>query len=188
MVESLSNSQVSINLRYLLWSRKVDRQQWPSHLAGWARCGQQRADALLRDGDLKPDEQTFIAKSLSLAEDDLRFADFIDGVNILHQNLIFLFSGVNRGEKKEIAKQVGVHNTTLSNWINGKRPPNNENLEKLCAQFNIPSGIDLKSDPVFLSLEPIGERAQKIWLHEHIDRLEQHTLQELFPALKKLLE
>jgi transcriptional regulator with XRE-family HTH domain len=166
----------------------VDRQQWVSYLANWAGCEQQRAAVLLRDGDLNTDEQDRIAESLSLSDDELRFVNFIEGVDVLLENLRYLLNSLDYGKKRELANQLGVRDTTISNWLSGKHKPRPPVLAKLSAQLAIPSGLDLETDPLFLSLDPIGERAQKIWLYEHIDKLDRHTLQSLFPALKKLLE
>jgi hypothetical protein len=49
------------------------------------------------------------------------------------------------------------------------------------------AGTDLEKEPLFLSPLPVSLRERKRWLHEQIDRIDTETLNDLFPALKRLL-
>jgi hypothetical protein len=47
--------------------------------------------------------------------------------------------------------------------------------------------VDLETDPLFLELSPVGSYAQRAWLRQRVDELDDEVLRVLFPALERLL-
>lgn len=178
---------VTENLRYMLWNREVKQEHWANQLADWARCATQRAEELLQGARPEPEELEQIAQRVNVSEEELQFARLVDEVHILGKNIRYLLDSLDRGEQKDLAENVGVSEGTISKWHQEKQKPSATNLRKLRAEFGLPSEIDLNSYPLFLSMSPIGERQQKEWLREHIERLNADTLRSLFPALERLL-
>ncbi|MDP9438698.1 MAG: hypothetical protein M3P49_08130, partial [Actinomycetota bacterium] len=73
-------------------------------------------------------------------------------------------------------------------WHGGEHKPKQNNLSRLSGYFGLPGGTELRSDPLFLSPDPIGEAEQREWLVGRINNLGSDTLRELFPELKRILE
>jgi transcriptional regulator with XRE-family HTH domain len=166
----------------------VERSRWEGTAAGWANCGVERARALLR-GELPTQaEVAALSAASEVAEPELTYGRLADGEDILLQNLRHLFRDVEHGAKTRIALQVGVHPSTISAWLSAKQRPRGQQLERLARVMGLPSGAELETRPLFLSLDPVASEQRRAWLRERIDRLEDRTLAELFPALKRLLE
>jgi hypothetical protein len=184
------SNHVAENLRYLLWRRGVDRQRWVEHLAHWIRCERHRAADLLRKGDLEPAEAEALSRATGHSEEDVRFARLAEEARtkVLLENLRYLVRSLERGQKKALAADLDVHATTISRWCSDTQRPEKSKLVRLLRYFGLPSGTDLSTEPLFLSLSPISVTARKEWLRDHVDRLDAETLSELFPALERLLE
>lgn len=176
----------AINLRYLLWRRKVDKRDWAAQLAAWAGCDLQRAEVILRGTRLTTDELSHLAESTGISEEDLQYQDLLSKVDILKENLAYLIGGPPRGKKKELAEYLQVRPGTLSRWLSGKQRPTPKYLRQIQAYFGIPSELDLTTRPLFLCLSPVGEVKQREWLHHQINQLDAKILQEIFPALERL--
>ena len=55
------------------------------------------------------------------------------------QKITLKAARVNAGySQKAAAKALGVSNTTICNWENGKAFPKQPMIEKLCALYNLP--------------------------------------------------
>src|SRR5690349_12819167 len=135
---------ISENLRYLLWSRKLQRSQWLDILADWVGSDQSRALALLQGIEPQPGEQEHIAQALDLPIEalvDTRLID-ADEVNIVQANLRCLLDTLPHGRKKVIAAHLSVHPTTISRWCSGEQSPSQEHLAGLCRYFGLPYGTD----------------------------------------------
>jgi hypothetical protein len=183
------------NLRYLLWrQKKVKRRDWIAHLSGWGQCDRHRAEALLNDEVLLDEEQERIAQVNDISVEDLQNSRFVgDNVNILHENIKFLTDKKYVGEKlTDIEKKTGIGRVTLTRWRSedaAKRPkPEKPNLDKLSEYFGLPVGTDLRNDPVFLTLSPVGPTKQREWVHKRIDRLTNKDLRDLFQLSNGFLE
>jgi transcriptional regulator with XRE-family HTH domain len=177
------------NLRYLLWRAEVQRDRWAVELAARVRIDVSRAKDLLNQRKPSPDEQRRIAEVFATDESELvhaRLAEHVEG-GILNRNLNYLASQLVRGEKKELANAIGIHPTTLSDWLSGKREPQQTNLEGFARYFGISANVDLRTIPIFLSMLPVGDLERKVWLRERIKQMDTNTLAELFPALQRLL-
>lgn len=175
------------NLRFLLWRHGVPRNRWVEQTRSWAGCDLRRAATLLGKGDLHEAEAKAIADATHVSAEEIRFARLVadGGTDILRENLRYLVRNLERGRKKALASELGVHATTISRWCSGKQHPEKATLLALSRHFGLRS--DLETDPVFLSLSPVSIAARKTWLHDRIDGLDAETLAALFPALERLL-
>lgn len=180
----------SVNLRFLLWKMNQDRRAWPELVGKCVECDAPRTEELLRGDRLRKDEVLRLAKHAGVSARDLTAKDLLaraKGVDVLRENLRCLIGGLERGEKHAFAAAVGVHATTVSAWLSGKQRAERTNLASVTRYFRLPAGTDLEREPLFLSTLPVAEVARKRWLKERIDALDAAGLQEMFPALAKLL-
>jgi transcriptional regulator with XRE-family HTH domain len=175
------------NLRYLLWKRGLKQENWIQELADCLSCDHHKARSLLIRGNLNPSQIRTLSDRLDVSEEELVFSDLVQSEEILRENLRFLIGGIGHGGKKKLAETIGVDAGTISRWYTGKRPPDSGNLNRLITIFKIPSTIDLTKDTLFLELDPVVEHDKRLWLLEAVKRLDSNSLNELFPALRKLL-
>lgn len=186
----LKMANVSVNLRYLLWKKNPDRRGWLAQLAMWADCDERRAEELLRGDRPRKEEVARVARSAGVSAHDLTAKDLLAKdkvVDVLQENLSCLINGLQRGEKRAFAAALEVHPTTVSAWLSAKQRPERVNITAVCRYFRLPTGSDIETEPLFLSPFPVAESQRKRWLKEQIDGLDTAALQEIFPALAKLL-
>src|SRR5262245_61773677 len=115
-------SQVSINVRFLLWSRKIGRTDWEAWLVTETILPLDMCRRLVRgtltDGEMSNDQMESLAEALGLNQKTLRLADLPhDRGNVLLENLRFLFSTLGRGGKKALAAKMDIDPTTVSRWL-----------------------------------------------------------------------
>lgn len=195
IADSGLSGQVSLNVRYLLWKKKVSPEHWQSWLAGHTSLDQITVRGLT-DGSLSDDRVTSVqlrelARAFELEEEGetLRFSDLVrDGTKILMENLRFLIGNLGHGEKKVLAKELEIDPTTVSRWLNGTYEPQSPTLQQLMTHFGLPSKTDLRHDPIFLSAEPVSDAERRHWLFRRIDELSSSEIRELYPALRRMLE
>ncbi|MCL4498789.1 MAG: helix-turn-helix domain-containing protein [Chloroflexi bacterium] len=183
-------SNVSVNLRYLLWKKNPDRREWLGQLTVWADCDVRRAEELLRGDRPRKEEIARIAKGAGVSVTDLTTKDLLltkGDVDILRENLRTLINGLRRGEKGAFAASLGIHATTVSAWLSGKQRPEKSNVAAVSRYFKLPSGTDLEEEALFLLPVPVAATQRKRWLKDRIEELEAADLQDIFPALAKLL-
>lgn len=182
------NKQLAVNLAFLLWQKNIAREEWPEQLAMLIHSDYQSAQNLLSGKAPTLDEMDQIIEFSGFSEEDLRYSSLFQQVPVFMENLKYLLATLPHGSMREFADFLDVDQSTLSRWRNGKQNPAGKYHDMIKEYFQLSSNIDLKESPLFLSLIPIGEIAQKNWLHEKIDALDAEILKELFPALKKLLD
>ena len=179
------------NIRYLLWKEGTEGKDWRSKLAEWLGCPLQRAEDLLEgEGeDLTSKEKKALEKATGLAPEELS-GDLLEkhGGDILVENIRHLIDGLPHGQKKEFAAKLGVDVTTVSRWIGGAQRPTKKKLEEIGKYFGLPPGTDLDSEAIFLWTDPVSETQMKNWLMEQIQQIDEKTLREVFPALRRLLK
>jgi transcriptional regulator with XRE-family HTH domain len=183
------DSHTAENLRYLLWQRNIPKDQWAECLKEWIGCDRYRADALLT-GTRRPssEEQNKIARITEVSEEDLRLTRLLTAEEILRGNVQYLLNSLERGKQKTLARYTGASEVTVSRWHTGAQlPTKGEYLDGLRRYFGLPADIDLKDEPLFLSLSPIGDKQRREWLCAQIHQLRPETLRRLFPALERLL-
>ncbi len=178
------------NIRFLLWQSQADRRDWAAKIAKWAGGEISRAEAILRGAPLRQEEAPRLAKGFGITQRQLREKDVLEerGVDILIENVRFLLGSLERGQKGNFARTVGVHPATVSSWLADRQRPERPGLTSICKYFGLPAGTDLRVEPVFLSYSPVGAAARKKWLRDKIERMGQERLNVLFPALVSLLK
>jgi transcriptional regulator with XRE-family HTH domain len=147
----------------------------------------------IADESLTPTQLTDLSRIFDgLAEDgsDLRFTDLLEisGRNVLVENLQFLFNDLGHGGKKKLAEHFKVDPTTVSRWLAGASEPQGPGLREIVSYFNLPMDSDLRRDAVFLSLEPVSSVGKRHWVRDRLENISEEDLQELYPALRRMLE
>jgi len=201
---------ISQNLRFLLWQDEIlnlqKRQKvskWPERttkwcqkLAFWAECDFLRAEAILKGAKISQAELNNIKHNKPLNEDEfiaITNADMLhlqldnQPLNIWQENVLFLLDRLNHGDKSKLAKVLNTSPSNFSRWKKKIHTPEITYKDIIHNFFNIHSHIDLEKDPLFLSIEPIDVPEIKLWLCQKIQELPEKTLQDFFPALKRLL-
>jgi transcriptional regulator with XRE-family HTH domain len=179
------------NLRYVLWRERnmLPRARWTAQLAQWGACSPERAYSVLRQGGLTVFEQQSVAEALHMSVEELLSARLLesDQVDILQENMRYLIGELGWGGPRRLSEALGISPSTVSQWGDGKHRPSAKRLGQICDFFGIARPTDLTERPLFLELEPTTLKNRKEWLKERIDALQPELLQELFPALRRLL-
>jgi len=180
---------VALNLRFLLWRNEVIRANWPDYLVvhmGYERC---RVEELLRGSVPRPEERDRIADLFGVSREVLETVNLVEqaGLDVLSENLRRLIGDLDHGDRKRLAEDIGVHPTTISRWQHDQ-PPSEDNLVALCHYFRVPNVEYLRKEPIFLSPTPISTAEQRAWIRERANMLDAIALQDLFPALERVLE
>lgn len=182
---------VAKNIRYLLWKEGEERKNWETRLSAWLGCSLERAvDLLEEDGEsLTAKEGEILAQKTGLKIEELS-GDLlaVHGVDVYTENIRHLINTLPHGQKKKFAAKLGIDVTTVSRWLNGAQRPTKTKLKKICNFFGLPPEANLEADAVFLWTGPIGESQIKNWISDKIERLDEKTLREIFPALRRLLK
>jgi hypothetical protein len=180
----------SENLRCLLWLAKIRRDHWELQVAEWLHCGNERAEEILRGGELSGDEHEQIARIVGVHVEELTNTRLVTtyNVNILQENLRYLIDRLMYGQKKALAAYLDVHPTSISRWCSGDQRPTRAHIRRIGDYFELPHRVDLATDPLFLSLLPISVVESKTWLMNRIEELDTATFQALFPAFERMVE
>ena len=188
------DTRVSHNVRYLLWKRGIERRSWGQwlvkHCGISAGLGLDLLHGRVADQEIDTAYLEQLCRAFGFEEEEqaLRYGDLIaERVDVLQENLRFLFGGLGHGGKKSVAKALQVDPTTISRWLNGAFEPTRSGLEALGRYFGLPRGLDLRRDPVFLSVLPVATVEQKRWTVERIEAMETDEFRELYPALRRIL-
>ena len=187
-------ARISNNLRLTLWRQGVPRAEW----VGWvaARC-ELRPDLVraVVEGNASDDqvgdaECSQLARAIGMTSEaeTLRFADMVAAeCDVLRENLAYLMNALGHGGKKALAAKFSVDPTTISRWLNGTSQPSEATLRQLATHFGVPAGTNLRSDPVFLSLDPVALSERRQWLVSRLESLPADELRDLYPALRRML-
>ena len=179
------------NLRYVLWNKDVKREEWVATLALWLQCDHDRAEDLLHNNRrLDPDEIESLIKAIYFVERDFESRRLIeeDTMDIPLMNVRYLLDSLKRGERKTLAKSLGVHEVTISRWYAGSQIPTTRHYQALGEFFGLDRNLDIQTEPIFLALEPVTVTDRKKWLQERIEKMETTFFRELFPVLKRLFQ
>jgi transcriptional regulator with XRE-family HTH domain len=179
---------LSRNLRYSLYKEKTPKGDWSKRLGEWMQVSEGVARSYLT-GKVSPK-----GESIRLVCDrfEIAFHEFSGDLlsyyqqDILKENLPFLFDG--HGKQKEFQEVYGVDPSTTSKWVKGKITPSEKNLERIKKFFGLPSELNLKTDPLFLEMDPVGIRDRKKWVQERLEDLSVEEFSSLYPALRKMVE
>lgn len=180
---------LSLNLAYTFWHKKVPRGDWARLLASWLVCDERRADQILRGASATNAEMGKLRRKSGVGPDVLRKESLVElrNVDILSENLNYLIHGLGKGGKQLLAGRLNVHPTTVSAWLSAKQKPEKRHRIALVRYFGLPPGTDLATETIFLSPSPVAETERKRWLRERVRKLDVEALNKLFPALEKLL-
>lgn len=179
------------NMRYLLWvDHGQDREKWVKVVMAWFDCSHFEAASLV-SGDAHRIEFARILETLvrktNVNETDLTGGSLCPIAKILPSNIDYLFAGLDHGQRNEFAKSLGVDVSTISRWRRGKLKPSADRIRDLHSCFGLSHDVDLQSTPLFLSPFPVSQSQRRDWLKRRIDELTLLELNELFPALRRLL-
>jgi transcriptional regulator with XRE-family HTH domain len=187
--------QVSLNIRFLLWKRKVARGHWTAWLSERTSLSREfisdLVDGELEDATVEDKDPRLGALAAAFDIDDpetLRFDLVRERTDVLVENLRYLIGSLEHGGKKDLARKIGIDPTTVSRWLNGAYPPQTPSLGRLVSYFGLPEGTNLREDAVFLSAAPIALLERRKLIRDRIDTLPEKTFRELYPALRRLLE
>lgn len=184
---------VSQGIRYRLWRRGVPKDRWAGWLADEAGIDEVVAAQVIGTADAGTDVDAAvlgcIASRLGVSGiDELAQASLADdGVDILLENLRYLFNALPQGGKQAAAVALGVQPGTVSRWLQGSEAPPAARLDRIRRYFMLPETTDLRRDPLFLHAEPVTVQERREELHRLVDRLSATTLDGLFVALRRLL-
>jgi transcriptional regulator with XRE-family HTH domain len=179
----------SENLRYLLWADHPERERWPAIIRSWLGLDESRIVAILLGDPLSHAELQLLAETVGRAQEELQFSRLAPqerAPSVLRENLRYLVE--TAGEKrKDIAAAIGVHRTTIPDWLRGEGEPTPAHTAKICRHFALSPDIDLETDPIFLSWLPVSDAQRRAWMVRQIGQIRPETLRDLFPALERLL-
>jgi hypothetical protein len=187
--------QLVKNLRILMWTCvKEKAYDYPSEKSLTffsVRTGLpgDRLHAFLLGKQVPSDhEAERISSVFGFNKEELYLSNLIEefNVNILSENIDYLFKQLPRGGLTEFTEWVGVDQSSVSRWRHGQTP-GKQNLEKIKEYFRLNNTEDLKSSLLFLSLEPVGDRQRKNECIRLLNELEVEEFAKMYPALKKLL-
>lgn len=83
--------------------------------------------------------------------------------------------------RSHLARSLGVHTSTVTNWLEGK-PPKAENLADLCAYFDVPMEALLSAAAPTQKTAPSKEEAE---LLDYLEELRQRPELRIFMSLAK---
>ena len=195
-------SYLAENLKVLLWKSKGDhsRKSYAEYIDTIAfRCGMtpERFRAILRDKDRATSQELMMLRScfdaysddLSAIEYDFLFSDLVahSKEEILEKNLKYLFSTLGHGENAEFVEAIGVNPSTLTRWKQGKTKPDKYAQTQIARYFGFRDAEELKSQFLFLGLEPVSTQQKKQQCKKMIDDMDKESFETIFIALKKML-
>lgn len=115
----------------------------------------------------------------------------IENKEIFSKNLQKYISGCGK-DRKEIAKDLKIPYSTLTDWMNGKKYPRINNIEKLSEYFGVPKSVLIedfestkKDNDLIASI--IVQLRMNSELLEVVDKLT-HLDKPKLDSLKKLLD
>lgn len=180
---------ISRNLTFLLWTRRVPRDRWISELAEWIGCDTARALEILRGQSRPTDAETeALTQSIDVDSTQLIFGNLLEGTDVVAENIKFLLGSLERGGQKRLAKHLNVTPGSVYKWNCGSQPPKKNHLLGILSFIGLSLSTDLSRTPLFLSLAPIGSRAKREWLIERIQKIDDDQLDQYYPALRKILD
>jgi hypothetical protein len=187
-------SNIAENLRVLVWffykDRDYDKTKALSQLALRTGISEDRLYLFLTGGEVPSGHEVDILSDVfKVNHTELYYEDLLSiyCINVLAENIRYLFKQLPRGGKKEFATWADTHESTVARWISGETVPGKENQQKIKEYFKLEPDEDLVNRPLFLSLEPVGMLEKRKACQKLLDELSPEEFARLYPALKKLL-
>jgi len=182
----IKNSFFAENLLFLVWQSGVSREAWITRVAQYTGTSAQRVAGLLVGDKPTAKEIARASRATDMPDTDLLYDRLASRADIIGENMNCLLNTLDHGGQKRLAASVGVKAMAVTTWRKGTTP-RARTLEQVKEFFGLPRAIDLHNDCLFLSLEPIGVFQKRAWVKEQISVMNEHELNDLFPALKRLL-
>jgi len=105
----------------------------------------------------------------------------------LRENLSFLSASIPRGGAKRLCGRLEIHPTTWSRFLRGNYTRTPKFSRAIVLYFGLPPDADLTVHPIFLAPELPDIASKRRRLQQCLEALTPDTLQELYPALMKIL-
>ncbi|MDA7618291.1 hypothetical protein N8703_03230 [Verrucomicrobia bacterium] len=180
----------ALNLRFLLRRQSPDPETWAGILWRKGICeSKARALDVLKGAEIRGNELQVAFKCFDLGHpEELGAAPLFeqDGESVLKLNLEFLMSTLPHGWKRRLAHRLDIKQETISRWTTNGVPPEKKNIQGIIKFFGLPDDTNLREDPMFLSMSPLGVFAQKLWLQQRIEQTSGSEFGRVFPALEKI--
>ncbi len=119
-----------------------------------------------------------------------QYTDLIDKAEneILVKNLQYLFGTIKHGENATFVSSIEVNPSTLTRWKQGKSKPDKYAQEQIAEYFGLKDAEDLRSELLFLDLDPVSTQQKKQECKRLIDEMSKDDFERIFAGLKKLLK
>lgn len=178
----------SVNIRFLAWKEDADPANWASVLLRKASLTQKRAKELLSGHPPTAEERAALIEGFDVEAEAFGAARLFgcSREEVFDENIRYLFSGLPQGEKKRMSEALDVTEETVSRWSTRRTSPSANNISRILRYLGLDPTLDLGDVPLFLSLSPIGQFAQRRWLQKRLNELSSTKLSKFFPALEKL--
>lgn len=181
------------NIRFLLHDLKIPPDAWAKELSRRTRTGisPERADEIIqgRGRAIEFRELEIIADAFTRDTEELIQGQiYSDGPESLRrENIAFLLNTLPYGGRKALALALGIQQATITRWVSENKVPEGKNVEGLLKFLGLDSKIDLTSEPLFLSVQPLGGFQQRHWLIERLKAMPEKEITRLFPALERIM-
>lgn len=187
MSEVQSINPPAIHLWIALIGHQVPRLIWGQRVAAWAGVSDQRGAALLTGAEPDAAEVDRLSKQLSIDETDLLYSrpQLVEKA-VIRDNIDYLVTK-SFPSAKAAAALLGTSEECVSRWRTGRHQPRKENLRKLADAAGVPPSIDLAQVPLCLLGAPVSSSAKRQWLVDRFESLDTDSLEQLFPALERML-
>lgn len=190
-MHDLNNEKiVTLNLRYLAYTRNFDRNHWLFEIDALlqGRYDNYRIQRLLEGSSPTDRELSLIADASGVSTQAIRSTKLFDRKNdLMCQNLVYLRSLIPADELKLAVKHVGVQLNNFSRWGKTVRKPRAKHLEKLLNYLYIDPELDLDNYPLFLSLKPL-QSINKMWIIDQIESMSIRDIDTALPEFKRIFE
>lgn len=103
---------------------------------------------------------------------------------IFRKNLNYIFDILARGKQRELARFLGVHESTITNWKSGIQKPSKDQCDRILYHLKLDEDIDLRKDLLVL---PILPSEQREWVMKKVQQLEDKEISKVFPRLVQAL-
>lgn len=194
MIDLSGSGRLHDNVRLCCYLNEAQRDLWPRRLCEWMGLSDAQAgDALaLLAGEASPSDAQLerLASSLSLDPVDLKLASLLDNLGpngILTRNVVRLLDGRGTVSQKDLAAEFGVSQETITRWRTLKRVPDKSAKQAIVRYFGLAGMEELEQKPLFLSFAPVTHAERVNWLQESARRMHPTKLNDLFPALMRLM-
>lgn len=184
--------QIVWNLRWLMYRRDPDPAKWPSLLSEGTRhfIRSNRARQILERGDLGLTESELgaILECYGLDREELMSVPMYGAKeSIRRENLKYLIRALPKGAAKQAAGKIGITASQLSRWKNNVERPHPTNFRKLLKFHGMDPDLDIDSESLFLSMDPLSGFAKKAWVLNRVKEMSPSEIAEIYTGLKRIL-